>query len=164
MRRPSSILLAILLSTVLACGPGTKKAPEAPRRLAGAAKGWNVILVTVDTLRADRLGAYDYKVRGEATPGIDAQLGSGVLFESAMAQRASTWPSLASLLTGLYPSGHGVAENGYGFPDGLPTLPKLGTRRAPSSATCARPTTRGGTPSPAPAARTARTCAAPWTG
>jgi arylsulfatase A-like enzyme len=42
-----------------------------------------------------------------------------------MSQRASTWPSLASVLTGLYPSGHGVNENGYGFPDGLPTLPKL---------------------------------------
>ena len=42
-----------------------------------------------------------------------------------MAPRASTWPSLASLLTGLYPSAHGVAENGYGFPDDLPTLPKL---------------------------------------
>ena len=42
-----------------------------------------------------------------------------------MSQRASTWPSLASVLTGLYPSGHGVNENGFGFPDGLPTLPKL---------------------------------------
>jgi arylsulfatase A-like enzyme len=42
-----------------------------------------------------------------------------------MAQRASTWPSLASVLTGLYPSGHGVIENGFGFPDDLPTLPRI---------------------------------------
>jgi choline-sulfatase len=47
------------------------------------------------------------------------------VFENAMSQRASTWPSLASVLTGLYPSSHGVNENGFGFPDGLPTLPRL---------------------------------------
>src|SRR6185295_12971287 len=94
------------------------------RRLAGEAKGWNVVLLTVDTLRADRLGAYGYAARANS-PQIDAQLASGVVFENAMSQRASTWPSLASVLTGLYPSGHGVNENGYGFPDGVPTLPRL---------------------------------------
>ena len=41
-----------------------------------------------------------------------------------MAPRAATWPSLASLLSGLYPRTHGVTENGYGFPDDLETLPK----------------------------------------
>lgn len=96
----------------------------AKRRLAGSAQGWNVVLLTADTLRADHLGAYGYAVR-PTSPQIDAQLASGVTFETALAQRASTWPSLASLLTGLYPSGHGVTENGYGFPDALPTLPKI---------------------------------------
>ena len=96
----------------------------AKRRLAGSAQGWNVVLLTADTLRADRLGAYGYTVR-PTSPQLDAQLASGVTFEAALAQRASTWPSLASLLTGLYPSGHGVTENGYGFPDALPTLPKV---------------------------------------
>ncbi|HEV2854039.1 MAG TPA: sulfatase [Thermoanaerobaculia bacterium] len=122
MRR-AILFLVLLLPLLAAC----EKAPRARqtrerRRLAGEAKGWNVVLLTVDTLRADRLGAYGYRAN---SPRIDAQLASGVLFEQAMSQRASTWPSLASLLTGLYPSGHGVAENGYGFPDGLPTLPKL---------------------------------------
>jgi choline-sulfatase len=118
--------LALALPVLLAlygCGSEPKAAAER-RRLAGAAQGWNVILLTVDTLRADRLGAYGYARAGNS-PRIDAQLGAGVTFENAMSQRASTWPSLASLLTGLYPSGHGVAENGYGFPDDLPTLPKL---------------------------------------
>ncbi len=121
-------LIPILLLFTLAACERTPQAQEQQqaerRRLTGEAKGWNVVLLTVDTLRADRLGAYGYKAR-DNSPRIDAQLASGVVFEQAMAQRASTWPSLASLLTGLYPSGHGVAENGYGFPDELPTLPKL---------------------------------------
>ncbi len=90
----------------------------------GAARGWNLVLLSVDTLRADHLGAYGYRVRA-TSPRMDALLGSGVRFEQAMSQRAATWPSLASVLTGLYPSAHGVTENGYGFPDALPTLPKL---------------------------------------
>jgi arylsulfatase A-like enzyme len=93
--------------------------------LSGAARGWNVILLSVDTLRADHLGAWGYRARQATSPRMDALLASGVRFESAMSQRAATWPSLASVLSGLYPSAHGVAENGYGFPDDLPTLPKL---------------------------------------
>lgn len=125
MRRLIPILLLFALA---AC----ERSPQAQqqeerRRLAGEAQGWNVVLLTVDTLRADRLGAYGYTARTsrDNSPRIDAQLASGVVFEQALAQRASTWPSLSSLLTGLYPSGHGVVENGYGFPDTLPTLPKL---------------------------------------
>src|SRR5262249_8724220 len=119
MRRLLPILL-LLLSFRRKETPAAK--PLGP--LPGAAKGGDVLLLTVDTLRADRLGAYGYKARPNS-PGIDAQLASGITFDNAMSQRASTWPSLASVLTGLYPSGHGVNENGYGFPDDLPTLPKL---------------------------------------
>ncbi len=125
MRRLIPILL--ILTAFAACDRAPQEQTPERRRLAGEAKGWNVVLLTVDTLRADRLGAYGYNPRTAHpnSPRIDAQLGSGVVFEQAQSQRASTWPSLASLLTGLYPSGHGVAENGYGFPDDLPTLPKL---------------------------------------
>jgi arylsulfatase A-like enzyme len=118
------ILLPTLCLLLLAACRGKETAPAERRPLAGAAKGWNVVLLTVDTLRADRLGSYGYKAQPNS-PQVDAQLASGVVFENAMSQRASTWPSLASVLTGLYPSSHGVNENGYGFPDGLPTLPKL---------------------------------------
>ncbi len=110
---------------------GDRDEPAAPQpqrvRLDGAAKGWNVVVISVDTLRADRLGSYGYKGWPDhpPSPNVDALLGSGIVFEQAMAQRAETWPSLGSLLTGLYPSGHGVVANGYGFPDDLPTLPKL---------------------------------------
>jgi arylsulfatase A-like enzyme len=125
MHRPLPILAPLLLALLLPLGAcGGKGKLEAGRPLAGSAKGWNVVLLTVDTLRADRLGTYGYTAR-KNSPRVDAQLASGVTFENAMSQRASTWPSLASVLTGLYPSGHGVNENGYGFPDDLPTLPKL---------------------------------------
>jgi arylsulfatase A-like enzyme len=122
----SVLILVLLLLPLAACRDKPQPKPQATARprLAGAAQGWNVVLLTVDTLRADRLGAYGYTMRPNS-PRMDAALGSGVLFEAAMAQRAATWPSLASLLTGLYPSAHGVAENGYGFPDELPTLPKV---------------------------------------
>lgn len=123
--RTGTALLALFL-WLAACRhqPETSETGAARRQLGGAARGWNVLLVTIDTLRADRLGAYGYRLR-QNSPRLDAELGSGVVFERAMAQRAATWPSLASILTGLYPSGHGVNENGYGFPDGVPTLPKL---------------------------------------
>ena len=126
--RAPVLLFGILILAGACNKDGAKPSqPAARQRLAGAAKGWNVVLLTVDALRADRLGAYGYRAwpGNPASPAMDAQLAGGVLFESAMAQRAATWPSLASLLTGLYPSAHGVAENGYGFPDGLPTLPKV---------------------------------------
>ncbi|HEX2253380.1 MAG TPA: sulfatase [Thermoanaerobaculia bacterium] len=100
-----------------------EEAAAASRRLdlSGAAAGRNVLLVTVDTLRADRLNSYGYTVR-TTSPQLDALLGRGVLFEQAGAPRALTWPSLASVLTGLYPSGHGVTENGYEFPDEVEVL------------------------------------------
>jgi len=119
-------LLAVTALALAGCGGGGAgggAAAESERRpLAGAAAGRDVLLLTIDTLRADRLNAYGYAVRA-TSPNLDALLAGGVTFERASAPRATTWPSLATVLTGLYPSGHGVVENGYELPDGLPTLP-----------------------------------------
>ncbi len=120
MRRSLPILLATLS---LASCTAPETAPTRPD-LAGAAAGRNVVLLSIDTLRADRLNAYGYAER-TTSPRLDALLGSGIQFEDASAPRSITWPSLASVLTGLYPSGHGVIQNGYELPDDLPTLPKL---------------------------------------
>lgn len=122
-RRLSAIPL-ILLALTACSSPAEAPAESARRSLAGAAAGRNVLLLTVDTLRADRLNAYGYAVRA-TSPNLDALLAGGVTFERASAPRAATWPSLATVLTGLYPSGHGVVENGYELPDGLPSLPLL---------------------------------------
>lgn len=70
----------------------------------------SVLLVTIDTLRADRVGAYgDAAAR---TPTIDALARAGTLFESAYAAAPITLPSHATLLTGLLPPAHGVRGNG----------------------------------------------------
>jgi arylsulfatase A-like enzyme len=72
--------------------------------------GPNVLLITIDTLRADHLSAYGYPRMTSAA--IDGLASEGVLFSRAIAQRASTWPSLASIHTGLHPRTHGVRANG----------------------------------------------------
>ena len=74
-----------------------------------AQRGPNVLLVTIDTLRADRVGAYG--ARDVATPTLDALAARGVLFEQAMAAVPLTLPSHASILTGQYPPTHGVRHN-----------------------------------------------------
>jgi arylsulfatase A-like enzyme/tetratricopeptide (TPR) repeat protein len=84
-----------------------------------------VILVTIDTLRADRLPAYGY--RGVETPNIDALRRDGVLFANAYSHCPLTLPSHVSLLTGLLPPAHGVRNNlGYRLDaTNHPTLPVL---------------------------------------
>jgi len=70
----------------------------------------NLVLVTLDTLRADRLGCYGFT--GVKTPHIDALAAAGVLFEQATSTAPMTLPSHASILSGLIPPRHGVRDNG----------------------------------------------------
>lgn len=70
----------------------------------------NVILVSIDTLRADRLNAYGYAAR-QLTPNLDAFARDGVLFERHVASSPWTTPSHLSILTGLNPSRHGVTTS-----------------------------------------------------
>src|SRR5687768_12033275 len=69
-----------------------------------------VLLITVDTLRADRVGAYCHAAA--ATPALDALAARGARFATAIAHVPLTGPSHASILTGLTPIGHGVRDNG----------------------------------------------------
>ncbi|MCP5058821.1 MAG: sulfatase-like hydrolase/transferase [bacterium] len=70
----------------------------------------SVLLVTIDTLRADHVGAYGAEDVG--TPVLDRLASEGVRFANAIAPTPITLPSHASLLTGLYPPSHGVRHNG----------------------------------------------------
>jgi arylsulfatase A-like enzyme len=70
--------------------------------------GQNVLLITIDTLRADALGAYG---GAAATPALDRLAADGVRFDFAHAHAVITLPSHASILTGLYPYQHGIREN-----------------------------------------------------
>ena len=117
-------LVPWLALLALACAQSDGDRSAASPSLAGRAAGFNVVLISVDTLRADYLGSYGYS-RFETSPEIDALLSRGVRFAEAQAPRSITWPSLASTLTGLYPSGHGLIYNGFAFQDDQSTLPTL---------------------------------------
>jgi arylsulfatase A-like enzyme len=69
----------------------------------------NVLLITLDTVRADRLGCYGYA--RARTPNLDALAKRGVRFERAYATVPYTLPAHASILTGLYPPAHGLHVN-----------------------------------------------------
>jgi arylsulfatase A-like enzyme len=84
-----------------------------------------VVIVTIDTLRADRLPAYGYK--GVETPNLDALRRDAVLFQNAYSHCPLTLPSHVSLFSGLLPPAHGVRNNlGYRFDAAAhPSLPTL---------------------------------------
>jgi tetratricopeptide (TPR) repeat protein len=96
--RPAAAFVALLLA---ACG---SRAPEER-----AAKGTPVVLISIDTLRADHLPAWGY--RGVETPAIDALRKDGIQFSRAYSHTPLTLPSHASLLTGLLPGEHGIRDN-----------------------------------------------------
>lgn len=105
IRRNAAALLGIGALACLSCGrPAQKSASVAPLR------PLNVVVVTIDTLRADRLHCYGYD-RIE-TPTLDALAQQGALFEHAIAQVPLTPPSHASIFTGTYPTVHHVRNTG----------------------------------------------------
>ncbi len=83
----------------------------------------NVVLISLDTLRADVLGCYGYE--RDTSPYIDALARSGALFENAIAPSPWTLPSHASLLTGLYPRRHGVRTTRSALAEGEATLAEM---------------------------------------
>jgi len=83
----------------------------------------NVLLLTVDTLRADHLHAYGYA--RPTSPNLDRLASRGLLFKEAQTVQSATWPALTSLNTSLYPGTHGVVWNGHDPPEGLVTLAEL---------------------------------------
>jgi arylsulfatase len=95
-RAASAAALAPLL-VPLALGSCARQ-PERP----------NVLLITVDTLRADRLGCLGYP--RETTPALDRLAAEALVFTRVESPRAKTTPALASLMSGLYPHEHGVRD------------------------------------------------------
>jgi arylsulfatase A-like enzyme len=94
---------------------------------------WNVLVVLVDTLRADRLGAYGYQ--RETSPHFDALAAESHLFTAARAQAPCTYPSANSLLTSRYPARFlGQPDGGLGIPAGIPSLAEMLAARGWSTA------------------------------
>lgn len=105
-----NLLLAVGLA--FGCSPKPTESPA------------SVLLISIDTLRADRLGVYgDTRAR---TPSIDALGRSGVVFDRAYTPVPITLPAHASIMTGLLPPAHGVRGNGaFSLGPDLPTLAEV---------------------------------------
>jgi arylsulfatase A-like enzyme len=99
------IVLALLLSMGASCRPA---APS------------HIVLISIDSLRADHLGAYGYE--RNTSPHIDALAGQGALFERAVSSTSWTLPAHVALFTGLADGIHGVQRANLALGPGLPTL------------------------------------------
>lgn len=108
-QRSGASLLTVCL--LLAGCPGDQGAVSAPR---------NILLLSIDTLRADHLGCYGYA--RDTSPNLDALAARGVRFDQVVAPAPWTMPSHASLLSGVYPRRHGVRAFGQALPARIPTL------------------------------------------
>jgi arylsulfatase A-like enzyme/Tfp pilus assembly protein PilF len=97
------VLAAVVLIVFLLITPGKKD-------ISGKCRDLNLMVITLDTTRADRIGVYGYKPA--ETPNIDSLAHNGILFENCYAPVPLTLPSHCSLFTGRYPLGHQVRDNG----------------------------------------------------
>ncbi|WP_083681142.1 sulfatase [Archangium sp. Cb G35] len=113
----------ITLEAQAAGGTGEARGLWSTPRVMSASSAPNILLITVDALRADRLGTYGHG--RNTSPMIDHIARSGVQFDRATAQSCLTWPSITSLMTGRYPLHTGVQERGQRPPPDLATLPQL---------------------------------------
>jgi arylsulfatase len=98
----------VLLLALAGCG----RAPEVSRP--------NVVLISIDTLRADHVGTYGYG--RDTTPFLDRFADGAVVFERAFTPAPWTLPAHMTMLTGLYPAQHGVVAEHLGLADETPTL------------------------------------------
>jgi len=105
-RRPlTGGLLGLGMLAVLALSGACSRGGDIPE-----ARGYNLLLITLDTTRADRLGAYGFK--GARTPNLDRLAREGIRFSNGRTSVPLTLPAHATLMTGRVPPGHQVRNNG----------------------------------------------------
>ena len=115
--RSSKYLPLVLFPLFTSCGdsqPFKIEAPEQPP---------NILLITVDTLRADHVGAWGYS--RDTTPAIDALTEKSLVFERAYSPAPWTLPAVASLHTGLYPTAHTIQRPRAALPSEVVTLAEI---------------------------------------
>jgi arylsulfatase A-like enzyme/Tfp pilus assembly protein PilF len=111
------VALAIMLLPGVATATESKPEPAARQE---APEPVSLVLLTLDTTRADALGSYG---GAASTPNLDRLASEGLRFERAVTPSPLTLPAHASLLTGLDPPQHGVRDNGTAvLPEDIPTL------------------------------------------
>ena len=111
MRDPVTVLIVLVLVSLSGVIGSCSVTPEPPK---------NLILITIDTLRPDRLG-FSGSDR-DTSPAIDRLASEGVRFRSAYSQAGWTLPSIATILTGHYPTRHGAIEINHSIDSELSTL------------------------------------------
>ncbi|HZN02534.1 MAG TPA: sulfatase [Candidatus Polarisedimenticolia bacterium] len=104
--------VAAAAAAFLAAACGTPPDPNRP----------DIVLVVVDTLRADRLGVYGHH---STSPRIDQMAKQGIVFDAAWAAAPWTLPSIMSIVTGRTPSSHKVENDGLRLASDVPTLPRI---------------------------------------
>lgn len=103
-----ALVPALIAGAITGCGGGgSEPGAQTP---AAVARPTNVLLVSFDTLRADRLGCYGHAAA--RTPHLDALAARGARFTQATTVTPLTLPAHSSLLTGTFPAYHGVRDNG----------------------------------------------------
>jgi arylsulfatase A-like enzyme len=124
--RRTALLLSLLPIAVAATGWSRERvalpAPETQVRSA-TTRDMNVVLIVVDTLRADHLGSYGHSE--ETSPFIDSLAAQGVRFARCHAPASWTKPSVASLMTSLYPGQHGAVHFKQQLPDAVTTIAEI---------------------------------------
>ena len=127
LTRPGIAAVVVALLAAAWAGGAQLKPPPTPAPLpphaAAPAGAPNVVLIMVDTLRADHLSCYGSTA--VKTPHIDALAADGLRWTNAFSQASWTRPSVATILTGLYPSSHGAVHKADRLPDRVDTLAEV---------------------------------------
>jgi arylsulfatase A-like enzyme/tetratricopeptide (TPR) repeat protein len=111
-----AIALGVLVYLIVILPEGDKvKLPGEP--------SYNILLITLDTTRADHLGSYGYEQA--KTPHLDSLAREGMRFARVYCPAPTTLPSHCSIMSGLYPITHGVRNNGHNLPPGIKMLAEI---------------------------------------
>src|SRR5437016_13944143 len=102
----SHVRLSVVATAIYLMAACSGRAPHAPQLQSGQFRGDNVLLVTIDTLRRDRVGAYGNS--NGLTPSLDRLAAAGIRYDQAFSHVPMTLPAHTSILTGLTPRRHGV--------------------------------------------------------
>ena len=113
-------LLIIVITGIIGATSGTSTKGIENRLAGGEGEGPSVLLIIVDTLRADHLSCYGYDAID--TPSLEKLASDGILYRHAFSQASWTRPSIASIMTGLYPSTHQTMHKQNILPDDVTTL------------------------------------------
>src|SRR5712692_3588751 len=115
---------AVAIVVIAASWLGWRRSNGPPPIRSGACAGCNVLLITIDTLRTDRVGAFGGPLN--LTPNLDRLATDGLRFTRAYSSAPLTLPSHTSMMTGVSPPVHGVRANGlFRLGPALPTLAAL---------------------------------------